>query len=640
MASNPDDFLRALIGTTGMRPIQEVQQGQQQLAQGNQQLQIGQMQIAQAQQKAAQDAAFQQDTQAYFSGHLPLSALVARYPQQAEQIQKANKVLEEPVRKSRITQFGSIYNAAKSNRPDLLVRSLESIRAAEKDQGVDTSEVDDAISAINSGDKNAIGYAQRFAEMNLAALDPEFAKSVGVGKDDTFTLSQGQTRFDASGNPLASLAPKPEYLVVPEGGMAVPINGAPALAGGGDPGTVAPVQGGGDIVARMIPITLGAEGGGTLANPKVSPKGARGPMQVMPGTNTDPGFGVRPAQDGSEAERTRVGRDYLSAMVRRYDDPAKAWAAYNAGPGAVDAAVQANGASWLQALPAETKKYVARNMSQLQRSGPTGSGVAVAPRQSGPDGTIYGRPKRGWVTMSPSEVAAQGLDAGTTYQRGPDGQIQPVSGQKQQYRQISPQEARSRGLPDGVLYQEAPDGKVEAVPGQRSAQLKPIPQTAVKAIIENRGTLRQIDSAISALQSRPKSIGPGTGMLGDTFTQFNDPEGTTTRAALGKIAGQIIHDVSGAAVTLSEEPRFKPYVPLVTDRPEVALQKLRQLRSLAQNTLSDFTDYYSEDQGYRPYDAGGGQGGAAPKRVRSIQEAQKLPPGTRYIRPDGKVMVR
>jgi soluble lytic murein transglycosylase len=115
----------------------------------------------------------------------------------------------------------------------------------------------------------------------------------------------------------------------------------------------------------MLPITLQAEGGGTLEHPNVSPAGARGPMQVMPGTATDPGYGVRPMQDGTEAERARVGRDYLGAMMRRYGDPAQAWAAYNGGPGRMDRARQ-HGVDWLRHMPGETREYVQRNMRALR----------------------------------------------------------------------------------------------------------------------------------------------------------------------------------------------------------------------------------------------------------------------------------
>lgn len=93
----------------------------------------------------------------------------------------------------------------------------------------------------------------------------------------------------------------------------------------------------------------------------VSPKGARGVMQLMPGTMRDPGFGVTPMRDDSEAENRRVGREYLDAMYRRYGDRRVALAAYNWGPGNVD--------KWLKSgadpkkLPAETRKYIGNVMS-------------------------------------------------------------------------------------------------------------------------------------------------------------------------------------------------------------------------------------------------------------------------------------
>lgn len=106
-----------------------------------------------------------------------------------------------------------------------------------------------------------------------------------------------------------------------------------------------------------------AESGG---NPNaVSPKGARGLMQVMPATARDPGFGLRPS-NGSPQDDVRLGREYRAAMQRRYGgDPAKMWAAYNAGPGRVDEAIKKYGARWLDAMPAETKSYVARNVRAL-----------------------------------------------------------------------------------------------------------------------------------------------------------------------------------------------------------------------------------------------------------------------------------
>ena len=119
-----------------------------------------------------------------------------------------------------------------------------------------------------------------------------------------------------------------------------------------------------------------AKDGSLLQGPATRYGTAKGSMQVLDGTAQDPGFGVKPAQDNSAAERARVGRDYLQAMVQRYDgDPAKAWAAYNAGPGVVDKALKESAAGrsgsvdWLAYMPKETQAYVQKNLAALQKGG-------------------------------------------------------------------------------------------------------------------------------------------------------------------------------------------------------------------------------------------------------------------------------
>lgn len=106
-----------------------------------------------------------------------------------------------------------------------------------------------------------------------------------------------------------------------------------------------------------------SESGG---NPNaVSPKGARGLMQVMPSTARNPGFGIAPS-NGTPQDDVRVGQQYRAAMQQRYGgDLAKMWAAYNAGPGRVDQALK-HGPDWLNHLPAETMNYVRRNMNAVR----------------------------------------------------------------------------------------------------------------------------------------------------------------------------------------------------------------------------------------------------------------------------------
>lgn len=137
---------------------------------------------------------------------------------------------------------------------------------------------------------------------------------------------------------------------------------------------------------RMTQITLGSESNGQRYGPDgktllTSAKGARGEMQVLDSTNTDPGFGVKPAQDNSPDERARVGRDYLKALLQKYGSADKAWAAYNAGPGALDKALKSSAqgrgqGDWLAYMPQETQAYVTKNMKQLASS------ESLAPRQT------------------------------------------------------------------------------------------------------------------------------------------------------------------------------------------------------------------------------------------------------------------
>lgn len=125
----------------------------------------------------------------------------------------------------------------------------------------------------------------------------------------------------------------------------------------------------------------------------VSPKGAQGAMQVMPNTQTNPGFGVAPAKDKSPQELERVGRDYYAAMQSKYGHDTLAAVAYNMGPGKTDEWIKA-GADFNK-LPAETQAYIGKvnlaNAMQTRQAPvattPAANAVspAAAPKLSLPD---------------------------------------------------------------------------------------------------------------------------------------------------------------------------------------------------------------------------------------------------------------
>lgn len=141
---------------------------------------------------------------------------------------------------------------------------------------------------------------------------------------------------------------------------------------------------GGTLFDRLLQQESGGRHVDGKGNIVTSSKGARGIAQLMPGTASSPGFGIAPARDDSEGENRRVGREYLAAMLSRYNgDQQKALAAYNAGFSKVDAAVSKGGANWLAYMPAETRNYVPSILS--------GSGGTPLPAGVGAPGGAGGK---------------------------------------------------------------------------------------------------------------------------------------------------------------------------------------------------------------------------------------------------------
>lgn len=90
----------------------------------------------------------------------------------------------------------------------------------------------------------------------------------------------------------------------------------------------------------------------------ISPKGAIGLMQLMPGTAAE-----LQANPHNPEENTKAGAMYLRQLLLKYNgDVVKALAAYNAGPGAVD---RYNGVPPYR----ETRSYVNRVISNYKRMG-------------------------------------------------------------------------------------------------------------------------------------------------------------------------------------------------------------------------------------------------------------------------------
>jgi hypothetical protein len=196
------------------------------------------------------------------------------------------------------------------------------------------------------------------------------AEVLAGNKQAAQAMTDRQSAMDAAN---ASFSPIGAY-VTGLGGAGTPTPMSEALSGkkadAGPAPSAAPQQtaDAGGTFDRM----LGAESNGQQFNGSggtlTSPKGALGMAQIMPATAPEAaGYAGLPYDADKLANdpgyNKALGQAYYNHQLETFGDPAKAAAAYNAGPGALQGAMakaQQNGGSYLDYLPAETQAYVAK----------------------------------------------------------------------------------------------------------------------------------------------------------------------------------------------------------------------------------------------------------------------------------------
>ena len=177
-------------------------------------------------------------------------------------------------------------------------------------------------------------------------------------------------------------------------------------------------------------------------------------------------------------------------------------------------------------------------------------------------------------------------------------------------------------LPDGTLHYIAGG---PADPAQRESMLRPIPATAVTGIQGNTEALRKLDYASTALDEYPDAVG-FKAYTPDAILQRSDPNGTKARAAIAEIGAVKIHDLSGAAVSASEAPRFQPFVPKPTDSAATIKHKLDGFKSALRAQLDEQNGFYSPDNGYKPYSSASTKAaaGGGPKVIRYNKDGKRI----------------
>lgn len=140
----------------------------------------------------------------------------------------------------------------------------------------------------------------------------------------------------------------------------------------------------------------------------------------------------------------------------------------------------------------------------------------------------------------------------------------PVAGVDANGRPIFFQPGKDDKTPPKILTGVAPPSKE-------------MPAGMAEKFATNAVTLQKIDKAIKLTEQLPEAFGLQN-LAPDAIVQRFDPKGAQVRAMVADIGGQKIHDRSGAAVTVGESERLKPYIPAATDKPDVAAMKLRLFR--------------------------------------------------------------
>lgn len=152
-----------------------------------------------------------------------------------------------------------------------------------------------------------------------------------------------------------------------------------------------------------------------------------------------------------------------------------------------------------------------------------------------------------------------------------------------------PHNPQTGGL--GIAYDEAGNmivvdkvnrtaGPVSSEGGGRTVKKFEADPTKIKeAIAINKAKIKQIDDALAATEDYKKSTGllPGfAGTFEPTAWALNklDPKGVAARALVADVGSGKIHERTGAAMSIAETPRLKPFVPSTFDDYPVVSKKL------------------------------------------------------------------
>ena len=264
--------------------------------------------------------------------------------------------------------------------------------------------------------------------------------------------------------------------------------------------------------------------------------------------------------------------------------------------------------------------------------------------------------KSGFGTISPSDFTPRSLaryKASIDPQTGQGdyGLLERAYPPQPGVSLMSPQQVTAAGLPTGTVAQVDNRGRVNVVSKpegggapngeERSAAAFGTRMGEAEKFLSSPKYAAYVPSTFTAIASQKSRSGGAitssifNNMLSQLDQSYSQYAQDWIRAKLRKESGAAIGDDEG-------EREYRTYFPMPGDTPETLEQK-RQARLTAQQGFMQMAGRAAPSKpapGGAPAGEAPAAGAQAPVRVRSLQEARALPPGTPFITPDGQRKVR
>jgi hypothetical protein len=282
---------------------------------------------------------FGQDMQSFLANPnaTGVAALMGKYPEFQKQIQDSWSMLDTAQRRTDATQLGAITSLLSKGQYDSAAKMLQTRIDAGKSSGRDTSQDEQALAMLNSGDP-----AQQKAVLGLAmteaygAVGPdkaaEYFNGLGLGQAPQ-KLGPGEALVNPlSGDKIASQNPLLQHVEVAnaDGSQTATTFNPETGAFGGAAVNGTPAEGGGQ-----------ASGGGAASGPRSVRNNNPGNLKATPFTKSQPGYqGVDDAgyaifdnpQNGVNAQAALLagkgyyggGRKTVAAIVSKWAPPKSA----------------------------------------------------------------------------------------------------------------------------------------------------------------------------------------------------------------------------------------------------------------------------------------------------------------------------